>query len=143
MSKGKTRRDVNIGKSGFKTMKDSHEKVDIHENAKRASSFLKSLANENRLVILCALAEGEKNVGELEAILGVRQPTLSQQLARLRNDKMVATRRDSKQIYYSLSNEDVELVLGLIFELFCTGGSEDMEPQSSRAARSEERRAGR
>ena len=78
----------------------------IHENAKLASKFLKSLANENRLVILCALAEGEKNVGELEEILGVRQPTLSQQLARLRADDMVSTRRESKQIYYKLSNED-------------------------------------
>jgi DNA-binding transcriptional ArsR family regulator len=103
---------------------------DIHENAKLASSFLKSLANENRLVILCALAEGEKNVGELENILGVRQPTLSQQLARLRADKMVETRRESKQIYYRLCNEDAELVLGLIFELFCTGGSQDLEPKS-------------
>jgi len=103
---------------------------DIHENAKLASSFLKSLANENRLVILCALAEGEKNVGELEDILGVRQPTLSQQLARLRADKMVDTRRESKQIYYRLCNEDAELVLGLIFELFCTGGSQEMEPKT-------------
>ena len=103
---------------------------DIHENAKLASSFLKSLANENRLVILCALAEGEKNVGELEDILGVRQPTLSQQLARLRADKMVDPRRESKQIYYRLCNEDAELVLGLIFELFCTGGSQEMEPKN-------------
>jgi len=49
-------------------------------NAMRASKFLKALANDNRLVILCSLAEGEKNVGELERILGIRQPTLSQQL---------------------------------------------------------------
>lgn len=125
-SPGGLRRDVEIGKMGTKTMKD------IHENAKRASKFLKSLANENRLVILCALAEGEKNVGELEDILGVRQPTLSQQLARLRADEMVSTRRDSKQIYYSLCNEEAELVLGLIFELFCTGGTQDMEPKSAR-----------
>ena len=104
----------------------------IHESAKLASKFLKSLANENRLVILCALAEGEKNVGELEEILGVRQPTLSQQLARLRADDMVSTRRESKQIYYKLSNEDAELVLGLIFELFCTGGSAEMEPKSTK-----------
>ena len=107
---------------------------DIHDNAKLASSFLKSLANENRLVILCALAEGEKNVGQLEEILGVRQPTLSQQLARLRTDKMVTTRRESKQIYYSICNDDAELVLGLIFELFCTGGSEELDPKSSKSA---------
>ncbi len=102
---------------------------DFHENAKRASSFLKSLANKNRLIILCALVEGEKNVSQLEKILGVRQPTLSQQLARLRADKMVETRRDSKQIFYKLCNDEAELVLDLIFELFCTGGSQDMDPK--------------
>ncbi len=99
----------------------------IHENAKRASAFLKSLANENRLVILCALADGEKNVGELEGILGIRQPTLSQQLARLRADNMVATRRESKQIFYSLASEEAELVMGLVFDLFCMGGEEELE----------------
>ena len=102
---------------------------DFRENALRASNFLKSLANINRLVILCALVEGEKNVSELEEILGVRQPTLSQQLARLRADKMVETRRESKQIYYKLCNDEAELVLDLIFELFCTGGSEEMDPK--------------
>ncbi len=100
---------------------------DIHDSAQRASYFLKSLANENRLVILCALAEGEKNVGELEAILGIRQPTLSQQLARLRSDKMVSTRRDSKHIYYTLCSDEAELVMGMVFELFCQGGVEDYD----------------
>jgi len=103
---------------------------DINESAELASNFLKSLANKNRLVILCALVDGEKNVSELEEILNVRQPTLSQQLARLRADKMVETRRESKQVFYKLSNYDAELVLELIFELFCTGGSQDMEPRS-------------
>ncbi|MBT6111064.1 MAG: winged helix-turn-helix transcriptional regulator, partial [Rhodospirillales bacterium] len=73
-------------------------------NAKEASGFLKGLANENRLMILCSLAEGEKNVSELEAMLNVRQPTLSQQLARLRSDNLVSTRRDAKAIYYSLAS---------------------------------------
>ena len=73
---------------------------ELLENAKRASNFLKALANENRLIILCCLAEGEKNVGELETMLGIRQPSLSQQLARLRSDGRAETRRDSKQIYY-------------------------------------------
>jgi len=106
---------------------------DIHENAKLASSFLGVLANQNRLVILCPLVEGEKNVGELEKVLGLRQPTLSQQLARLRADKMVETRRESKHIYYSLCNEDAERVIGLIFKLFCAGGSQEKErkPQAA------------
>ena len=55
--------------------------AELLENAKRASNLLKALANENRLIILCCLAEGEKNVGELETMLGIRQPSLSQQLA--------------------------------------------------------------
>jgi DNA-binding transcriptional ArsR family regulator len=104
--------------------------ADINESAKLASDFLKTLANQNRLVILCALVDGEKNVTQLEEILNVRQPTLSQQLARLRADKMVETRRESKQVYYKLSNYDAELILELIFELFCTGGSEDMDSRT-------------
>lgn len=112
-------------------MRDIQDIHEIHENAGRASSFLKGLANENRLVILCALAEGERNVGELEEILGIRQPTLSQQLARLRSDNMVATRREKKQIFYSLASHEAELVLGLLFELFCTGGSMELEQDDS------------
>lgn len=91
----------------------------LFENAKRASNFLKALANENRLVILCCLADGEKNVGELESLLGIRQPSLSQQLARLRSDELVATRRDSKQIYYSLASKEAAETIGLLYDLFC------------------------
>ncbi len=104
--------------------------TNIHKSAHRASAFLKSLANENRLVILCALANGEKNVGELEEILGIRQPTLSQQLARLRADNMVSTRRQSKQIFYKLSSDEAELVIGLVFELFCVGADAEAETDS-------------
>lgn len=92
---------------------------DVFENAKRASRFLKALANENRLVILCSLVEGEKNVGELERILGIRQPTLSQQLARLRSDDLVETRRDSRQIYYCLASDETKQMIELLYELFC------------------------
>lgn len=94
---------------------------ELFENAQRASNFLKALANENRLVILCCLADGEKNVGELEALLGIRQPSLSQQLARLRADELVKTRRDSKQIYYSLASEETEQMIRLLYEMFCAG----------------------
>ena len=106
----------------------------IQDSAKRASTFLKSLANENRLVILCALADGEKNVSQLEEILGIRQPTLSQQLARLRADNMVSTRRESKQIFYNLSSDEAELVMGLVFELFCTGGDAEMDLPPKRSS---------
>ena len=94
------------------------------ENAQRASQFLKALANDNRLVILCTLAEGERNVSELEAVLGIRQPTLSQQLARLRAENLVKTRRDSKQLYYSLASREAEEVIGLLYEMFCGEGVE-------------------
>ena len=93
---------------------------DVFVNAKRASRFLKALANDNRLVILCSLVDGEKNVGELEQILGIRQPTLSQQLARLRSDELVETRRDSRQIYYGLASDKAKRMIELLYELFCS-----------------------
>lgn len=85
-----------------------------------AADFLKSLANENRLLILCHLSEGEVSVSELEVCLGLRQPTLSQQLARLRNDDLVTTRRDGKTIYYSLASDEVRQMLELMYKLFCS-----------------------
>jgi DNA-binding transcriptional ArsR family regulator len=88
-------------------------------NAKRASDFLKALAHESRLMILCILAEGEKSVGELEEILSLRQPTVSQQLARLRADGLVSTRRDGKTIYYKLASDDARVVIGAIYDVFC------------------------
>ena len=112
---------------------DSMSMDEVYENAKLASRFLKALANENRLVILCTLADGEKNVGELEEILGIRQPTLSQQLARLRSENLVATRRESKQIYYHLASKEAEQVIGLLYELFCSR-SGDAASSSQEAA---------
>ena len=84
------------------------------EDPKKASSFLKALANDNRLVIVCTLANGEKNVSELEEILGIRQPTLTQQLARLHSDGLVESRRESKQIYYSLASKEAERVIRML-----------------------------
>ena len=89
------------------------------ENSRRATDFLKALAHESRLLMLCILAEGEKSVGELEEILALRQPTVSQQLARLRADGLVATRRDGKTIYYSLASEEARVVIRAIYEVFC------------------------
>ena len=89
------------------------------ESAAAASHFLKALANENRLLLLCLLAEGEKSVTELETILELRQPTVSQQLARLRADDLVSYRRDGKTIYYSLASTEARRVIGLLYDLFC------------------------
>lgn len=88
-------------------------------NARRASRFLKALSHQSRLIILCLLAEGEKSVGELEEILAVRQPAVSQQLARLRSEGLVATRRNGKTIYYRLSSAEALPVLGAVYETFC------------------------
>lgn len=89
------------------------------ENAQRASDFLKALAHESRLMILCILAEGEKSVSELEDLLNLRQPTVSQQLARLRADGLVSTRRNGKTIYYNLASEEARIVIGAIYDVFC------------------------
>lgn len=97
----------------------SHELDRMVGNAKRASDFLKALAHESRLMILCILAEGEKSVSELEELLSLRQPTVSQQLARLRSDGLVMTRRDGKAIYYNLASQDARVVIGAIYEVFC------------------------
>tara|TARA_B100000315_G_scaffold147868_1_gene136800 strand:- start:102 stop:473 length:372 start_codon:yes stop_codon:yes gene_type:complete len=89
------------------------------ESAKEATSFLKVLANEKRLLILCHLAKGEKSVTELEHLLGIRQPTLSQQLARLRAEDLVETRREAKTIYYSLASTEAILTIQLLYKVFC------------------------
>jgi len=91
----------------------------MSDNAKRASEFLKALAHESRLMILCILTEGEKSVSELEDHLGLRQPTVSQQLARLRADGLVATRRDGKTVYYSVASDEARTVIGAIYDMFC------------------------
>ncbi len=98
----------------------------LQDNAKKASRFLKVVANENRLIILCALAEGEKNVGELEEILSIRQPTLSQQLSRLRSENLVRTRRESKQIYYRIASDEAIELIGLMYDLFCSADESDL-----------------
>lgn len=88
-------------------------------NARHASEFLKSLSHEARLVILCLLVERERSVSELEAMLSLRQPAVSQQLARLRSDNLVMTRRDGKNIYYALSRPEVTEVIAALHRAFC------------------------
>jgi DNA-binding transcriptional ArsR family regulator len=89
------------------------------ENAHEASEFLKALAHEARLVILCLLVDGEKSVTEIELLLRLRQPAVSQQLARLRADGLVETRRDGKNIYYSLARSEVRDVIETLHSAFC------------------------
>lgn len=100
----------------------SGELESMLDKAKKASDFLKALSHESRLLILCMLAEGEKSVTEIERLLELRQPTVSQQLARLRLDGLVATRREGKTIYYSLASEEARVILGAIYDVFCGKG---------------------
>jgi ArsR family transcriptional regulator len=89
------------------------------ESARAAADFLKALGHEGRLMILCHLAGGEKSVSELEELLGARQAAVSQQLARLRLEGLVAARRDGKQIYYALGDPKVARLVRTLHELFC------------------------
>ena len=97
----------------------SPELDQLMRKARKASNFLKALSHESRMLLLCLLAERERSVSDLENILSLRQSAVSQQLARLRYDGMVDTRRDGKTIYYSLANEDVRRVIGVIYDIFC------------------------
>lgn len=93
----------------------------LRANADAASQLLKALANPDRLLLLCQLAQGERNVSELEAQLGIQQPTLSQQLAVLRREGLVETRREGKQIYYRISSPAALAVINTLYQLFCAG----------------------
>ena len=89
------------------------------QNAQAASDFLKALAHESRLVILCLLAERERSVTELEELLSLRQTTVLQQLARLRLDDLVVARRDGKTVYYSLADDSLKQFVRVIYDMFC------------------------
>lgn len=89
-------------------------------HARAATDLLKALAHETRLMILCQLVEGEKSVSELERLMNLRQPSVSQQLARLRFDGLVTTRREGKTIYYSLASSEAKHVITLLYELYCS-----------------------
>jgi len=91
----------------------------LHDNANRAASLLKSLANPDRLLLLCQLVAGERTVSELEKLTGIRQPTLSQQLGVLRNEALVSTRREGKWIYYRVASQEALSILETLYGLYC------------------------
>ena len=88
-------------------------------SAAQACRFLKVLANPDRLLILCQLSQGERRVGELEELLGIVQPTLSQQLTVLRDEQLVSTRREGKNIYYQFSSSPAMAVMKVLYAEFC------------------------
>lgn len=91
----------------------------LRENAGAAGQLLKALGNPDRLLLLCQLVHGEMNVGELEDRLKIVQPTLSQQLGVLRREGLVDTRRDGRQIYYSISSPQALAIIEKLYELYC------------------------
>jgi ArsR family transcriptional regulator, virulence genes transcriptional regulator len=93
------------------------ENMRLH--ATDAADLMKALGNENRLMILCALAEGERSVGDMNDVIPLSQSALSQQLAKLRRQGLVDTRRDSQTIYYSLADGPADRVIHLLHNIYC------------------------
>ena len=91
----------------------------LQRGAANACRLMKVLSNTDRLLILCQLSQGERRVGELEELLGIVQPTLSQQLTVLRDEELVSTRRDGKNIYYQLSSPQALAVMQVLYQNFC------------------------
>lgn len=91
----------------------------MREHAGEAANLMKAVGNESRLMVLCALAAGERSVSELNAGIPLSQSALSQQLARLRRENLVSTRRESQTIYYSLVPGPVEKVIQLLHDVYC------------------------
>ena len=105
--------------SGCAPAFDAEALAHLQASAERACALLKALAHTDRLILLCRLTQGEFCVGELEADLGIRQPTLSQQLGVLRQEGLVETRREGKHIHYRLASDDALAVLQVLHERLC------------------------
>lgn len=112
---------MSVVEDGF----DADEMDKMVSKSQTASDFLKALAHEGRLMILCHLASGEKSVTELETCLSSRQAAVSQQLARLRLEGLVRHRREGKTIYYSISDPRARRMIETVYEMFC---SQEAEP---------------
>ena len=98
---------------------------EMEQAALRASSLLKALSNEKRLLILCQLSDGEKSVGRLADLLGLNQSPLSQHLARLRAEGLVETRREAQTIYYALHSQEAARVIELLYAMYCAPQTTD------------------
>jgi DNA-binding transcriptional ArsR family regulator len=91
----------------------------LRVGAGQAVTTLKLLANEDRLLLLCQLSLGEMCVSDLEQALGIHQPTLSQQLGVLRTEGVVDTRRQGKNIFYSVADPALLAILTVLYRLYC------------------------
>lgn len=91
----------------------------LRQSAIAACRLMKTLSNPDRLLLLCQLSQSELNVGELESLVGIAQPTLSQQLGVLRDEGLVSTRREGKNIYYCINSPQAMAVMGVLYSQFC------------------------
>ena len=98
----------------------------LRRAADSACRLMKALSNPDRLLLLCQLSQGEKRVGELEELVGISQPTLSQQLGVLREEGLVNTRREGKNIYYEIASTQALAVMNVLFEQFCDPAKENI-----------------
>jgi DNA-binding transcriptional ArsR family regulator len=93
--------------------------ADMKPMADTVADVMKTLAHPNRLLALCAMVEKERSVGELADTLGVRAQAMSQQLAILKNKGLIAPRRDGQTIYYTLANDEIRSLMGVLYETYC------------------------
>jgi len=100
-------------------MKTDLEIAAMRDSAQQVVGILKLMANTDRLLILCHLSQNELNVSQIEEITEIRQPTLSQQLMILRKSDAVNTRRDGKQIYYSIKDQSLVEMLNKLYQIYC------------------------
>lgn len=91
----------------------------MQSSASEVSDLLKLLGHPDRLMVLCQLKFGEQSVGELSRNLGVKQSPLSQHLARMRHEGVVASRRDAQTMYYSITDKKIAQVIGVLYDLYC------------------------
>jgi DNA-binding transcriptional ArsR family regulator len=113
------KRDNDSARKPPTTASEVHE---MQSHAADAASLMRAFGNESRLMILCTLAEGEHSVGELNEIIPLSQSALSQQLARLRREGLVKTRRESQVIHYSLCAGPADRVINVLHDIFCGTG---------------------
>ena len=106
-------------KSEDKQALTSQSMEQMREHAPQAASLMNALGNESRLMILCTLAQGERSVGELNDVVPLSQSALSQQLARLRQQRLVDTRRESQTIHYRLADGPARQIIEVLHDIYC------------------------
>ena len=101
--------------------------AELVANAAEAADFLKKFTHPSRLMIVCALVDGERSVRDLEDTLGIRQPGLSQQIAELREAGLIVGRKESKNMFYRLADGRVSEFIGLMYRMFCERPEKDQQ----------------